>query len=63
MRVAVTGGGGRLGRKVVASLLEKGGVVHKEGPPAKMFGDLKRARTRSFLKRIPRRDAEPFRKS
>jgi polar amino acid transport system ATP-binding protein len=28
------------------------GVVHEEGPPAEIFGDPKRERTRSFLKRI-----------
>ncbi|MBV9521907.1 MAG: amino acid ABC transporter ATP-binding protein [Alphaproteobacteria bacterium] len=28
------------------------GVVHEEGPPAEIFGDPKRERTRAFLKRI-----------
>ena len=28
------------------------GVVHEEGPPAKIFGDPEQQRTRSFLKRI-----------
>jgi polar amino acid transport system ATP-binding protein len=28
------------------------GVVHEEGPPAEIFGDPRKERTRSFLKRI-----------